>query len=143
MIDAARMPLPEADSQLKLRIAFSAVGFATTGGTRRTSLSSPGIGIFGAEIPSSSDLVCGSPQTNTTTLRMIHGSQARRIADRVVSEARALARAPSAAALPDGRASDTTRSLRLPFLTSCSQIRFGCQNRRNSASEPIETIAAT
>src|SRR5881227_2651973 len=130
MIDAIKIPLPEADNQLKFRMAFSAVGFATTGGTRRTSLSSPGIGIFGAEIPSSSALVCGKPHTNTTTLRMIHGNQARRIADfewRIVSEARPSGRASCEGVLADARGSDTTCDARS---TSCSQTRFGCQNRK-------------
>src|SRR3982074_1305629 len=75
------MPLPDADSQLKLKTAPSAVGFATTGGTRRTSLSRPGIGIFSSENPSRNAFVCGNPHTKTTTLRIIHGSQARRISD--------------------------------------------------------------
>src|SRR5438105_9004025 len=109
MTEAIKIPLPEADSQLKLKIAFSAAGFTTTGGTRRTSLSSPGTGIFGAEIASRSIFVCGNPQMNTTMLRMIQGSQARRIADfewRIVSEARPSGRASWEGALPDGRASD-------------------------------------
>src|SRR5712692_474344 len=90
-------------------------------------------------MPSRNPFVCGNPQTKTTTLRMIQGSQAR-----IVSEARASGRASleggvagssaiSSArdALPDGRASDTR------------QILFGCQNLKKSASEAIETIAAT
>src|SRR5712691_6977432 len=128
------MPLPDADRKLKLKTAFSGAGFATTGGTRSTSLSRPGIGIFSAEMPSRNDFVCGNPQTNTTTLRIIHGSQARNISDfelRIVSEARASARASLAGALPDGRASDTR------------QMFFGFQNFRKNASEAIETIAAT
>ena len=79
MIDARKIPLPVADIQLKLKIAASAVGFATTGGTRITSLSRPSTGIVGAEIPSSKAFVCGNPQTKTTTLRIIQGIQARRI----------------------------------------------------------------
>src|SRR2546426_12682023 len=81
MIDARKIPLPVADNQLKLKTAASAVGFETTGGMRMTSLSRPVTGIFGAEIPSSKAFVCGNPQTKTTTLRIIHGIQARRISD--------------------------------------------------------------
>src|SRR5437016_13633042 len=81
MIEARKIPLPVADSQLKVKTAASGVGFATTGGMRITSLSRPGTGIFGAEIPSSKAFVCGNPQIKTTTLRIIHGSQARRILD--------------------------------------------------------------
>src|SRR5438552_2610023 len=166
MIEASKMPLPEADKKLKLNTAFSAAGLATTGGTRRTSLSRPGIGIFGAAIPSRKPFVCGKPQTKTTTLRIIHGSQARNISDlelRVVSEARASARALLELALPDGRASDTlsaarsTRWLALAVLTSLRimtsdsslpspgkrQMCFGCQNFRNVASDAIEMIDAT
>src|SRR5882762_9670905 len=112
MIEASKMPLPEADKKLKLKTAFSAAGLATTGGTRRTSLSRPGIGILGAAIPSRNPLVCGNPQTKTTTLRIIHGSQAWNISDlewRIVSEARASVRAFFERALPDGRASDISR----------------------------------
>src|SRR5438552_3969104 len=143
MLDASKMPLPEADKKLKLKTAFSAVGLATSGGTRKTSLSRPGTRIFGAEMPSKNAFVSGNPQTKTTTLRMIHGSQAWNISDfdlRLVSEARASARATLA--LPDGRASDTTRSLPLPVLTSNRQMRFGCQNFMKNASAAIETIAA-
>src|SRR5712692_6440741 len=82
MIEASKMLLPDADRKLKLKTAFSAVGFATTGGTRSTSLSRPWIGIFGAEMPSRNPFVCGNPQTKTTTLRIIHGSQASIIANR-------------------------------------------------------------
>src|SRR2546426_11307939 len=81
MTEARKIPLPVADSQLKLKAAASAVGFETTGGMRSTSLSRPGTGILGAEIPSSKAFVCGNPQTKTTTLRIIQGIQARRISD--------------------------------------------------------------
>src|ERR1700730_4768583 len=91
MIEASRIPLPDADSQLKLKTAPSAVGLATTGGTRRTSLSRPGTEIFNSENPSMNAFVCGRPQTNTTTLRMIHGNQARRI----LSEPPAVAGGPN------------------------------------------------
>src|ERR1700716_396227 len=78
MIEASKMPLPEADKKLKLKTAFSGAALATTGGTRRTSLSRPRIGIFGAAIPSRNPFVCGKPHTKTTMLRIIHGSQARK-----------------------------------------------------------------
>src|SRR5205823_2376421 len=90
-------------------------------------------------MPSRNPFVCGSPQMKTTTLRMIHGSQARK-----VSEARPrgprpgspvgvgrLGRASFEGALADARASDTR------------QMFFGCQNFKNKESEAIETIAAT
>src|SRR5215472_14292919 len=76
MIAATKMPLPVALSQLQLKTAGSGVAVATTGGTRRTIWSNAGTGSFGAEIPSSNDRVCGRPQINTTTVRMIQGSQA-------------------------------------------------------------------
>src|ERR1700686_2788244 len=117
------------------------------------------MGIFGAAMPSRKDFVCGNPQTKTTTLRIIQGRQTRSISDfelRTVSEARASARASFEIARRDGRASDTlpdsskidpvagsTRSLPPPVLTSNRQMRFGCQNLRNVASDAIEPIAAT
>src|SRR5207244_9697276 len=127
MIDAKKIPLPVADNQLRVKTAPSVAGLATTGGTRITSLSSPGTEILGAEIPSRKDVVCGNPQTNTTTLRIIHGSQARS-----VSEARPLGRASFAGALADARASD-----------ACRQIRLGCQSFTNDPSAAIDKIAAT
>src|SRR2546421_6035631 len=136
MIEANKMPLPDADRKLKLKTAFSAVGFATTGGTRSTSLSRPGIGIFGAARPSRNPFVCGNPQTKTTTLRMIHGSQARNISDfelRISNFESGLGNDSSTRSLPR----------RVGVLTSCRQMFFGCQNFKNKESEAIETIAAT
>src|SRR5215468_9353286 len=78
---AKKMPVPAADKKLKLKIAFSGVGVATTGGTRVTSLCKLQTGIFGAAIPSRKLLVCGRPQIKTTTLRTIQGSQGLSIAD--------------------------------------------------------------
>src|SRR6185437_775147 len=150
MIAAKKMPVPAADKKLKLKIAFSGVGDATTGGTRETSLCKLQTGILGAAIPSKKLFVCGRPQMKTTTLRTIQGSQGRNIADfRLpisncsVSEARPSGRATSrddlanslvtfspSVALPNGRASETL------------QIFFGCQNFRNNASAPMEQIAA-
>src|SRR5437899_13026469 len=91
------------------------------------------MGIFGAASPSRKDFVCGKPQMNTTTLRMIQGSQGRRNADcglRIAEFDSALVPASS------------TRSLPLSVLTE-RQIVFGCQNFKNSPSAAIETIAAT
>src|SRR5205809_7508634 len=75
--DAKRIPLPVAESQLKLNIAASGRGFATTGGTLTTSLSRPATGIFGAETPSRNAFVCGNPQRKTTKLRIIQGTHDR------------------------------------------------------------------
>src|SRR2546425_6777729 len=112
IIEAKKIPLPVADNQLKLKTAASAVGLLTTGGIRMTSLSRFGTAIFGAESPSRKPFVCGNPQTKTTTLRIIHGNQARS-----VSEAGPLGRVCFTAALAEARASDT-----------CRQMRFGCQS---------------
>src|SRR6266481_1275176 len=112
------------------------------------------MGILGAAIPSSNPFVWGKPQMKTIMLRIIQGCQALNTSNFEycnLSEARASARASVESALPDGRASDTptsssptsTRSLPLPVLTSNRQMRFGCQNFKNVASEAIETIAAT
>src|SRR4029079_14538527 len=79
MREAMKIPEPVAESQLKLKTAASGELFATTGGTRTTILSSHITGIFGADSPSSRVLTCGKPQMKTTTLRMIHGSHARRM----------------------------------------------------------------
>src|ERR1044071_536267 len=77
--DAMKIPVPVAESQLKLKTAASAELFATTGGTRTTILSSHITGIFRADNPSRRALTCGKPQVKTTTLRMIQGSQAFKI----------------------------------------------------------------
>ena len=76
MMAATRMPLPVADSQLKLNTAPSAVFFATTGGTRRIRLCSPLTGILKIEILSRKALTLGSPHRNTNTLRMTQGVHA-------------------------------------------------------------------
>ena len=60
--------MPVAESQLRVKTAASAVGWATTGGTRCTSWSRPEIAIFGAEIPFRTLLTTGKPQANTKTL---------------------------------------------------------------------------
>src|SRR5208283_4752500 len=76
MMDAKKMPLPEADNQLKLNTAGSAAGFATTGGTRRIKLCRPATGILKIEILSRKALMLGSPHKNTVTLRISQGTQA-------------------------------------------------------------------
>src|SRR5574338_346971 len=73
---ATRMAVPVADSQLKLKTAASGAAVATTGGTRRTALSSPGIGSVGAETPLSTAFTCGRPHRNTITLSTTHGRYA-------------------------------------------------------------------
>src|SRR5258708_29757329 len=117
MIEASKRPLADADKKLKLKTAFSGAGFATTGGTRRTSLSRPRIGIFGAAIPSRNPFVCGSPQTKTTMLRIIQGNQALNISDfelRIADSSVVSVVAQS------------TRALSLPVPTSNRQMCFGC-----------------
>src|SRR4029450_5506200 len=73
---ARRIAVPVADSQFRLNTAASGAAVATTGGTRNTALSSPAIGSFGAEMPFSSALTCGSPHAKTRTLKTIHGRYA-------------------------------------------------------------------
>src|SRR5256885_4408386 len=81
MIAAKKIPLPDAERKLKLKMAFSGAAFATTGGIRWTNLSNAWTGIFGAAIPSKNPFTCGRPQMKTMMLRMIQGSQGRRIED--------------------------------------------------------------
>src|ERR1051326_1973112 len=144
MSEATKMPLPVADSQLKVKIAGSAVGLATTGGTRMTSLSSPGTKIFGAEIASSKDFVCGNPQTKTTTLRIIHGSQARTISDfgLRISEVRSLMAGSMANSLFGSSGPCVSAPALIPS-PGKRQMRCGCQNFINSVSEASENTAAT
>src|SRR4051812_26533618 len=85
MIDAMRIAVPVADSQLKMKTAPSGAGVATTGGTRVTSLSSPAIASFGDDTPLRKFFTVGRPQANTTTLRMIHGVHERSVGGREVS----------------------------------------------------------
>src|SRR4051812_35683503 len=74
MIAATRIAVPVADNQLKVKTAGSAVARVTTGGTRCTILSSPGIDHFGAEIASRCAFTIGKPQRKTTIVKTIHGS---------------------------------------------------------------------
>ena len=143
MTEARKIPLPVADSQLKLKTAASAVGFETTGGMRITSLSRPGTGILGAEIPSSKAFVCGNPQTKTTTLRIIQGIQARRISDfgLRIAEFRSLV----VESISNSLSSACLCVSVAAFITSPGkrQMRFGCQSFIKSASDASETTAAT
>src|ERR1041385_8263792 len=83
------------------------------------------MGIFGAAIPSRKAFVCGKPQMNTTRLRMIQGSQARRIADRELRTADCECR--------------STESPSLLTPDSCLHMVFGFQTFRNPASAASET----
>src|SRR6266536_2167383 len=152
MIEASRMPLPVADSQLTLKTAPSAVGFTTTGGTRSTSLSRPATAIFGKEIPSRKALVGGKPQTKTTTLRIIHGSQARKTLPRrhrgTEEEFRELDSITRSAPWLFSSSSALSLCLCASVASSDSspgkrQMRFGCQTLMKSATAAIETAAAT
>src|SRR4030081_3217537 len=84
---AAKMPLPVAESQLRVKIASSGfvccsgVGGVTTGGVRTTRLCNPATWNFGAEMSLKKFFTCGTPQTKTSTLNRIHGNQARVISE--------------------------------------------------------------
>src|SRR6478609_8046652 len=73
---ASRIAVPVAESQLKLNTAASGAAVATTGGTRSTTLSSPGTGSLGAEMRVSTAFTCGSHHANTSTLSTTHGRYA-------------------------------------------------------------------
>ena len=53
MIAASKIPVPVAESRLKLKTALSMCGAATTGGTFCTSSCSPATGTFAIQMPSS------------------------------------------------------------------------------------------
>src|ERR1051326_7916541 len=74
---ASRTPVPVADNQLRVNTAGSAAADATTGGTRSTRLWSPATLSLGAEIALRRFFTEGSPQRNTSTVRMIQGAHAR------------------------------------------------------------------
>src|SRR5437879_6302972 len=69
-----RIAVPLADSQLTLSTAASVVAESTTGGTRCTSLSRPGMANFGDERALSSALTLGRPHSPTTTVSTSHGT---------------------------------------------------------------------
>src|SRR6185369_4760060 len=93
------------------------------------------MGILGAAIPSSSAFVCGKPQTNTTRLRMIQGSQAANIFDFGVPIADCVLQPVSLATTDSGVSW-------LPAPNSCLQILFGFHTFRNPASAASETNEA-
>src|ERR1051325_10903990 len=74
MIAAMRIAVPVAESQFRMKTAGSAVAWVTTGGTRCTILSRPGMANRGAEMWSSSAFTAGRPHRKTTIVRMTHGS---------------------------------------------------------------------
>jgi hypothetical protein len=75
---AMKMLVPVAESQLIAYTAASGCACGTTGGTRKIIWCSVGTGRRMTEIPSSHAFMLGRPHTNTRTLRMIQGVQARR-----------------------------------------------------------------
>src|SRR6266540_736079 len=89
----ARIPVPVAESQLKVNTAssgfvgFSGVGVGTTGGVRMTTLCNPATENFGAETLLRILYTCGIPQMNTSKLNNTHGTQARMTWERDVEEA--------------------------------------------------------
>ena len=76
------MPVPVAESRLKLNTAASACASATTGGTFITRLFRPATGSLAIQIPSRNVLNCGVPQMKTKTERMIQGMPSSRPAAR-------------------------------------------------------------
>ena len=60
-------------------VGFSAVGVATTGGVRTTTLCKPATWNLGAEMLLRNPFNCGRPQRNTSRLNNTHGAQARTI----------------------------------------------------------------
>ncbi|MNN42682.1 hypothetical protein D3C81_1568780 [compost metagenome] len=68
--------MPAIDSTLKLNTAPSTISFGTTGGPLMIALSRPGTGNLYCQMPSTSFLNSGMPQTNTNTVRMTHGIHA-------------------------------------------------------------------
>ena len=71
------MPVPVADSQLRAKTAASGVGVGDDrrhAHARGCAARRPGTAAI--EMPSSNALICGRPQTKTSTLRMTHGVQA-------------------------------------------------------------------
>src|SRR6266542_2107665 len=85
---AKKQPVPVADSQLKSYLAFSGVGFDTTGAARVTCLckygtSQPPFLKFGVVATFIAFLIDGSPQAMTNTDRIANGIHAFRICPRV------------------------------------------------------------
>src|SRR5215217_3334227 len=74
--DERRIPVPVAESQLKVKMAASAAFCGATGGTRKTTLCRPGTVILKMEIPLRKSFVPCKPQIKTSTLRRIQGTHA-------------------------------------------------------------------
>src|SRR5260370_141382 len=123
MTAAIRMPLPVADSQLKLNTAPSGALLATTGGTLRIRLCRPLTGILKTEILSRMALTLGNPQRKTSTLRMTQGTQA-------------LATSPALCPC-------WPRALRSASCPSNPQIFLGCQSRSKTITAAMEQTAET
>src|SRR6266404_1845833 len=122
-------------------VGASAVGFGTIGGARSTTLCNPATWKLGAESRSRARLNDGTPQTKTSTLRRIHGTQAA-LTPLVPIGAR---NSSSARPCPSARGNGVPRSTgRGVALSSSSHFSLGCQTLSNQAVAAIaETEAAT
>src|SRR5262245_40603613 len=98
---------------------------------RTTRLWSPSIGNFGDDIALSHVLISGIPHRNTSTLRIAHGVHALITCARLYFSVTAIA--------PALRKTCGAASASRVVLV---QTFFGCQILRNSASAPMEQIAA-
>src|SRR5205809_1408360 len=124
-IAAKKHPVPVADSQLKSYRAASGVSLVTTGAARDTALCRNGTFQTGVVARFIAPLIAGRPHTNTKTERMANGIQAFAIWPGVCLGTLPGARAPAPDIAPRSCAS--------------LQMRFGCQNRRNSTVATSET----
>ena len=124
-----RMPVPVDDSRFSVKIAASFVGLGTTGAIFSTNRCRPSIGNVGANRSLSQFFTTGKPHMKTKTDRIIHGVQAR---TRSAFECCTMA--------AGSLASEAETSW--PLKEGEVQIFLGCQTRRNSTSETIETMAA-
>ena len=110
--------VPVAESALNVKIADSASGCTTTGGTRMIALCSSGISNAGANQALSAFLITGRPHRNTNTLRKTHGNHA-------------FHAGPSTG----------TASRAASLVTAFCCMSFGRQNFISTTSAPIEKIA--
>src|ERR1700730_11124576 len=122
MTAAIKMPVPEADSQLSWKIAASAVGLATTGGTRWIRLCNPLMGTLKIDSLSKKLFTDGSPHRKTSTLRMAQGTHA-------FTTSRELYPC-------------WPRAVRSASCPCKPQIFLGCQLKSNTMSAAIEHTAA-
>ncbi len=120
---AKRIPVPVAESQLRLKMAGSGVGAATTGGTRSTTLCRPVTGILMVVFASIHAEKRGRPQTKTTTLKTNQGSQALKMVEAV---------------WPWAWRAWPVMSSRLTL-----SVRLGCQKRRKTTRTTMVAEAAT